>query len=218
MPECRAGEGWVVVRGWGDLDHDLDPCAPRRAADADVLAQLLVDFNDEFDEPTPSVDEFAGRLRRLLGRPLFMALLAEADSAVTGFAIVTLRDTHYSDAPVAVLDELYVRPGQRGRGTGAALLTEVESLLRARRVEGLSIPVDAPPEPGGSTNGPATRVCVRSPAPRCSPTNETLRLRAERFANRFREPLPGLLSFLLASVRVCAGARQVARAAKGSGL
>lgn len=113
--------------------------------DAAVVAQLLVDFNTEFDEPTPSTDEFSGRLLRLLEPDTagFFALIAQADIAV-GVAVVALRDTHYDDAPLAQLEELYVRPSERGRGVGAALLVEVEARLKGLGVADLAIAVDSP--------------------------------------------------------------------------
>src|SRR3954452_4244500 len=88
--------------------------------DAAVAAALLHDFNVEFDTPTPGVEVLSGRLERLLrGRD---TMARRAGEPATGVALLTLRANVWSDGPVALLDELYVRPDRRGRGVGTALL------------------------------------------------------------------------------------------------
>jgi ribosomal protein S18 acetylase RimI-like enzyme len=67
------------------------------AEETAVAAQLLHDFNAEFDTPTP---------------------------------------------PVALLEELYVRPDLRGRGIGAALLTAAVAAAKDRGVTYVEINVD----------------------------------------------------------------------------
>lgn len=114
--------------------------------DAEVLAGLLGDFNAEFDSPTDPVGQVAARFARLVGGGAGFALLAEEDRrsgpAAYGFALVTLRPTVYADGPVAVLDELYVRPDRRG-GTGTALVEAMRAELSARGCEEIQINVDS---------------------------------------------------------------------------
>ena len=115
--------------------------------DAEVLAGLLRDFNAEFDTPTDPVDLVAARFARLIGGPAGFALLAEEDGPggpmAYGFALVTLRPSVYADGPVAVLDELYVRPDRRGGGTGTALVAAMRAELSARDCEEVQINVDS---------------------------------------------------------------------------
>lgn len=118
--------------------------------DAEVLAGLLRDFNAEFDTPTDPVGQVAARFARLIGGPAGFALLAEEDgpdgpdrSTAYGFALVTLRPSVYADGPVAVLDELYVRPDRRGGGTGTALVAAMREQLSARDCEEIQINVDS---------------------------------------------------------------------------
>jgi GNAT superfamily N-acetyltransferase len=113
--------------------------------DARQVASLLHDFNTEFDTPTPGVDVLAPRLRALLAGSSTFAVLAvpERDSeSPIGFALITLRPNVWFDGPVALVDELYVEPESRSRGTGAALMARVEQECRARSVEYVEINVD----------------------------------------------------------------------------
>ncbi len=69
-----------------------------------------------------------------------MALLA--GEPAFGFALLTLRSNVWYDGPVALLDELYVAPAARGRGTGSALLETCCALVRTRGVRLMEINVD----------------------------------------------------------------------------
>jgi GNAT superfamily N-acetyltransferase len=109
-------------------------------ADAPVLADLLDRFNREYAEATPGLVVLSARLERLLVGENVFALLA-GDPAV-GLALVTLRPNVWSSGPVALLDELYVVPSERGRGIGTALLKAVEEECRTRGSALLEINVD----------------------------------------------------------------------------
>lgn len=95
--------------------------------DRAAAAQLLHDFNTEYDEPTPSPEELADRLAELLDADLVTVLLArDPDSAEpVGVAVLRLQPSVWSRAPEAYLSELYVVPGRRGHGFGRELITEV---------------------------------------------------------------------------------------------
>lgn len=110
--------------------------------DAEALARLQIDFNAEFESPCPTREELARRYRALLARPEAYALLAGSPRAPDGYALVTLRPTIYSDGPLAVLDELYVRPALRAEGIGTALLRRAVEELRDRGGEEMHINVD----------------------------------------------------------------------------
>ncbi len=115
----------------------------RRAtpADAPVVAALLDAFNREFDTPTPGVATLAERAGRLLAGAHFVVLLA-GDPAV-GIAVLTVRPSlWYHGGAVGTLDELYVRPDQRRRRIGHALLEATCVLARDRGAGSLEINVD----------------------------------------------------------------------------
>ena len=94
------------------------------AEHAATVAELLYDFNTEFEASTPSAAIFAMRFRRLLARDDVLVLLADSLEAPSGFTYLTYRPSPYCDGPVAYLEELYVRPHMRAQGIGTRLLLE----------------------------------------------------------------------------------------------
>ena len=109
-------------------------------ADAPVVAELLDAFNREFDTPTPGAEVLTTRLRQLLPRENVLALLA-GDPAV-GVALLTFRPSVWDPGPVALLEELYVRPELRRRKIGHTILDHAMAIARKRGSETFEINVD----------------------------------------------------------------------------
>ena len=109
-------------------------------ADFAVAGRLLHDFNTEFDTPTPGVAVLTERLRTLLAGDRLVALLH--GDPPDRLAVVSFRPNVWFDAPVALLDELYVRPELRGRRIGHALMTAVEALAAERGGRVVEVNVD----------------------------------------------------------------------------
>ncbi len=109
----------------------------------------LQDFERRIDDRLrPGSSMAAGYLDRILGRCRDCAgtiLVAECDSAVVGFASLLTRVPfeELDDAPgeYAIVTDLVVRDGFRGRGLGAALLAEAERYARAAGAVELRIAV-----------------------------------------------------------------------------
>jgi ribosomal protein S18 acetylase RimI-like enzyme len=97
-----------------------------------AAAQLLHDFNTEYSEPTPPPEQLAARLAQLLGDHHVVVLLAQEPEtgAGVGVAVMRLQPSVWSTAHEAYLAELYVLPGQRGRGYGRELITEAIRVAR----------------------------------------------------------------------------------------
>jgi GNAT superfamily N-acetyltransferase len=116
------------------------PLRKATVANAAEVADLLDRFNREFDAPTPGAAVLGDRLEALLSTASVVALLA-GDPAV-GLALLTLRPNVWHAAPVALLDELYVVPVERGRGIGTSLLQAAERECSRHGSELLEINVD----------------------------------------------------------------------------
>jgi GNAT superfamily N-acetyltransferase len=110
------------------------------AADAAVVAELLDAFNREFDTPSPGTEVLTARLRQLIAANHLVALLT-GEPAI-GVAVLSLRPNVWYEGPVALLDELYVRPDMRGQRFGHAMLEAACRLARERGAQTLEINVD----------------------------------------------------------------------------
>ncbi|MFN8075753.1 MAG: GNAT family N-acetyltransferase [Kineosporiaceae bacterium] len=121
-----------------------EPVAVARAGvpDAALAAALLHAFHAEWGDECPGEAGDAARLARLLGARTTVVLLAEVAGRPAGVAVLFLRDSTWTDAPVGTLEELYVTPDLRGRGTGTALLTALLQELAGAGVTEVDVPVD----------------------------------------------------------------------------
>lgn len=140
---------WIVAVVAAKYCSDVTPTAAdsptvRRAqpADAEVVAQLLWDFNTEFESPVPGPALLTRRFADLLQRNDVLVMFAEIDAAVVGFAYLTYRPTPYFDGPIAQLEELYLQPDRRDQGIGTLLLQRVLDEVHQRGSGELHINVD----------------------------------------------------------------------------
>lgn len=99
-----------------------------------AAAQLLHDFNREYDEPTPSPEELAVRLAELVGSDHVIVLLARepGTGAAVGVAVMRVQPSVWSLGQEVYLSELYVVPDRRGQGHGRELISEVIRVARER--------------------------------------------------------------------------------------
>ncbi len=106
------------------------------SSDEGVLAaaQLLHDFNVEYDDPAPPPDELATRLADLIEGDHVTVLLARADGTgvPVGVAVTRLQPSVWSPALEAYLAELYVAPSRRAQGHGRDLVTTAMRVARDR--------------------------------------------------------------------------------------
>jgi ribosomal protein S18 acetylase RimI-like enzyme len=98
-----------------------------------AAAQLLHDFNVEYDEPSPPPDEVAARLEELVDSHQVVVLLARAEEgAAVGVAVMRVQPSLWGRGQEAYLAELYVVPDRRGQGFGRELITEAIRVARER--------------------------------------------------------------------------------------
>ncbi len=116
---------------------------PATPGDTDALGRLgalLVQQHHNFDQrrflPTTSqtVDRYGSFLASQLNEPDVVILVAEHEGRVIGYAFGALEGYDYLAlrGPAAVLHDLLVDSGHRGRGVGRALLQAVVETFTAR--------------------------------------------------------------------------------------
>jgi GNAT superfamily N-acetyltransferase len=114
----------------------MDPTSPPaliRAAvpgDAPAIAALATHLG--YPATTGAMRE---RLERIAARDDYATYVAEREGRVVGFAGVMHGLSYVYDPPYARLLSLVVEPGERGRGTGAALVAAAERWARGRGAE-----------------------------------------------------------------------------------
>jgi ribosomal protein S18 acetylase RimI-like enzyme len=123
------------------------PAGPniRRATSADLarvgrLGALLVEAHHEFDARrflaarSRTAADYAGFLGSQLGEPEVVVLVADHGGEVIGYAYAALEGYDYMSlrGPAAVLHDLVVDPGHRGRGVGRLLLEAALAHLKSR--------------------------------------------------------------------------------------
>jgi ribosomal protein S18 acetylase RimI-like enzyme len=108
--------------------------------DAAEVAQLLHDFNSEFDTPSPSVQELSERLSLLLVDESMFAIVAGNPAVAVG--LVSVRPNVWYRGRVALLDELYVAPAHRNKGIGSAILRLLRDRASAAGIDAIEINVD----------------------------------------------------------------------------
>lgn len=107
------------------------------AADAATAAQLLYDFNREYDEPTPPVAELTELLRPLIESGEATVLFG--GEGPDGIAVLRVRPALWSRGNEAYLQELYVVPARRGQGIGRALLEATMDAAREAGAVGIDL-------------------------------------------------------------------------------
>lgn len=105
--------------------------------DAVEIARLLHDFNLEYSEPTPTVEELAETIARLLGEEEITVLLA--GEGPDGLSLFRFRPGIWSAGAETYLQELYVVPAMRGQGIGRALLEATIKVARDRGADGIDL-------------------------------------------------------------------------------
>lgn len=111
----------------------------RRASpdDAPLIAQMLHDFNAEFDVPTPGTEVLAKRVLAFIDNGAMTYLLG--GNGPDGFAQISFRPTVWADASICYLEELYVVPDLRGRGIGRVIMNAVVDLAHERGAAGMEV-------------------------------------------------------------------------------
>ncbi len=106
---------------------------PARADDAPALVGLIRELAafERLEHLVRVTPEQLGT--HLFGpRPAAEAVVAEGDGGLVGFALFFTNFSTFLGQPGLYLEDLYVRPDQRGRGTGRVLLEHLGALAVER--------------------------------------------------------------------------------------
>ena len=111
-------------------------------ADADALVEMMRDFNAHeriaFDE-----SEVRAVLAQLFANDSFgLACLILLGAEVAGYVVITFGFSVEFRGRHALIDELFIKDANRGRGLGAAALRFAEGVCRERGVRALHLEVD----------------------------------------------------------------------------
>ena len=135
-------------------DPTIDSVRLAEPADVPALVELMVDFYAEAGFPLP----FAPATRTfatLLGDPrLGRVWMMEADGEPAGYVVLTVSFSMEYGGLRGFVDDLFVRPGFRGRGLAAAALDELRRVAEELGVRALLVEV-------GPHNDTARRVYQR---------------------------------------------------------
>jgi len=107
----------------------------RRANRRDVPTILaLIRGLADYEKLSHEVEATAERLRRhgFGPRRYFETLLCEGEGEAIGFALYFYTYSTFLARPTLYLEDLFVRPDERGRGAGRALLGALATLARER--------------------------------------------------------------------------------------
>lgn len=113
-----------------------------RPAASDELAGPLKLLEEALRDGEPLPTSFATRLARAVEGGDLEVLSARAGDRVVGVAVLSFRPGVSLGADFASVEELHVRPEERGRGVGRALLAAVGERCRGRGVSYVEVQTD----------------------------------------------------------------------------
>jgi GNAT superfamily N-acetyltransferase len=113
-----------------------------RPAAADALFEPLKLLEVALRDREPLPQAFARRLARDVEGGDLEILTARSGGRCVGVAVLAFRPAVSLGAHFASVEELHVRPEERGRGVGRALLEAVEGRCRGRGVSYVEVQTD----------------------------------------------------------------------------
>jgi GNAT superfamily N-acetyltransferase len=115
---------------------------PAVAGDAEAIVRLMRSYYAEEGYPFAEGDARAA-LARLLGEPaLGRVWVAEVAGVPAAYVVLTLGYSMEYGGRDAFVDDLYVAPGERGRGLGSAALALAEATCGELGVRALHLEVE----------------------------------------------------------------------------
>ena len=115
---------------------------PATSSDLEAVLALHRDFFAE-DEYTFREEESRANLARLLAEPgLGRVFVMDEDGTAIGYLVLTFGFSLEFGGRDALVDELYVSPGHRGRGLGTRALDAAEAACREQGIRAVHLVVE----------------------------------------------------------------------------
>jgi ribosomal protein S18 acetylase RimI-like enzyme len=101
--------------------------------DSAVIAQLMTQLMEAsgYEDRRVPPEQIEESLQKKADSDAYQVLLAEDKGQVLGLLSLSFRHTLFHPAPTALMDELVVERGHRGRGIGQQLMAEAIERCRA---------------------------------------------------------------------------------------
>ncbi len=113
-----------------------------RPAAADALSEPLKLLEEALRDGEPLPQAFARRLARDVEGGGLEILTARSGGRCVGVAVLAFRPALSLGSDFASIEELHVRPGERGQGVGRVLLEAVAERCRGRGVSYVEVQVE----------------------------------------------------------------------------
>lgn len=108
----------------------------------DVLIKLVEDFHREEGVQSTETSRSEGLMPLLEGSPHGVVYLAGPTRAPIGYVVIRFGWSLEFGGMDGFVDEIYIRPGVRGRGIGTELLTALPKRLAAAGLKAMHLEVD----------------------------------------------------------------------------
>lgn len=105
----------------------------RHAKEKDIpqLTSLIYGYLEFYRKPIPSRDKIEGMILHLLTNPeVGFHLVAEVEGQLIGFATINIIWNTPRMSNIALLNDLFVDPANRKKGTGKALMSKTLQLVK----------------------------------------------------------------------------------------
>jgi len=131
-------------------------------ADLKSLAALYVSFRDSLQRATPTIEEFEGRLERLLILPEVRIFMAEVDAIPVGYTFLRHLDSAWVAGKECLIEDLFVLETHRGKRIAQTLIVAGLADARGRGCSSASLDTNEKNEASNAVYRKLGFTCARA--------------------------------------------------------